>query len=94
MVLGRDGIITAMGTGRRGPDVPPSVARGRGVPRIDLWRIISGIIFVIRNVCGGEMRLRSTGRKSCTFDLIVGVRTGEFNRIFGRWSRRAASQIN
>lgn len=40
--------------------IEPHFPKSRGVPRADDRRVVSGIIHVIRKVCDGEMRPRTT----------------------------------
>jgi len=55
----------------------PFLPKSHGRPRVDDWRVLSGIVFVNRAGCAGEMHPATTARTTrCTTAGSVGGRSG------------------
>ena len=72
--------------------IEPYFPLSHGVPRVDDRRVISGIIFVIRNGRAGAMRRRTTGRtRRSTIASSAGAGSACSTASLRRLSPRAVS---
>lgn len=75
--------------------IEPHFPLSHGVPRVDDRRIVSGIIFVIRNGLDGVTRLRHTGRRRRSITgSFAGAAWVCSTKSSLRLRPRAASRIN
>ena len=69
--------------------IEPFFPLAHGVPRVDDRKVISGIIFVIKNGLRWRMPRRNTGlTKPCTTGSNAGVKMGVFDKIFSHLSTK------
>ena len=72
--------------------IEPYFPLSHGVARVDDRRVISGIIFVIRNGLRWRDAPRDYGPHKTIYNRFIRwSRLGVFNRIFAELARRAAS---
>ena len=71
--------------------IEPFFPLSHGIPRVDDPRVISGVVFVIRN----GLRWRDAAREYCPHTTVSNrfvrwSRLGVFNKIFAELTRKAA----
>lgn len=72
--------------------IKPYFPLSRGVPRVDDLRVISGIIYVIRNGLQWKDAPRGYGRPKTLYNRVVRwSRLGVFNRIFAELADKAGT---
>jgi transposase len=75
--------------------IEPYFPQSHGMPRVDDRRVISGIVFVIRNVCAGVMCHPATARtRRSTTVSCAGAGSGSSTRFSPRWRARVASRTD